>query len=86
MNQFGRFKFFHACTILLALTFVGIKSYEYHDKFTHYSIKLANGKIADGHLVEKSKDFNLSDPDLTKRTGEIVIHHAMKSIWPANPG
>jgi len=26
MNQFGRFKFFHACTILLALTFVGIKS------------------------------------------------------------
>src|SRR5205807_10034066 len=69
MNQFGRFKFFHACTILLALTFVGIKSYEYHDKFTHYSIKLANGKIADGHLVEKSKDFNLE-----QKTGEIAIH------------
>jgi len=74
MGQFGRFKFFHACTILLALTFVGIKSYEYHDKFTHYSIKLADGQIADGHLVEKSKDFNLTNPDLTKRTGEIVIH------------
>ena len=29
MNQFGRFKFFHACTLCLALTFVGIKSYEY---------------------------------------------------------
>src|SRR5205823_13127847 len=28
MNQYGRFKFLHACTILLALTFVGIKSYE----------------------------------------------------------
>src|SRR4051794_34242016 len=26
MNQFGRFKFYHACTILLAMTFVGIKS------------------------------------------------------------
>src|SRR5438477_7301081 len=51
MNQFGRFKFFHACTILLALTFVGIKSYEYHDKFTHYEITLQDGKIADGHLV-----------------------------------
>src|SRR6185295_11954806 len=69
MNQYGRFKFFHACTILLALTFVGIKSYEYHDKFTHYSITLADGKIADGHLVEKSKDF-----DLAKKTGEVVIH------------
>jgi cytochrome c oxidase subunit 3 len=69
MNQLGRFKFFHACTILLALTFVCIKSYEYHDKFTHYSIKLANGKIADGHLVEKSKDF-----DLQAKTGEITIH------------
>ena len=52
MNQFGRFKFFHACTICLALTFVGIKSYEYHDKFTHYEIALADGKFADGHFIE----------------------------------
>jgi cytochrome c oxidase subunit 3 len=69
LNQFGKFKFYHACTICLALTFVGIKSYEYHDKFTHYSIKLADGKIADGHLVEKSKDFNLQ-----AKSGEVVIH------------
>jgi cytochrome c oxidase subunit 3 len=69
MNQFGRFKFFHACTLCLALTFVGIKSYEYHDKFTHYSINLVGGKIADGHLVEKSNDF-----DLAKKSGYIVIH------------
>ena len=69
MNQYGRFKFFHACTILLALTFVGIKSYEYHDKFMHYSIKLADGTIADGHFVEKSKDF-----DLEKKTGDFTIH------------
>src|SRR5215813_14956872 len=68
MNQFGKFKFYHACTILLACTFVAIKSYEYHDKFTHYSIKLADGKIADGHLVEKSSDFNLA-----QKTGQIVI-------------
>jgi cytochrome c oxidase subunit 3 len=69
MNQFGKFKFYHACTILLALTFVCIKSYEYHDKFTHYSIKLADGRIADGHHLEKSKDF-----DLAKKTGEVSIH------------
>ena len=54
MNQFGRFKFFHACTLLLALTFVCIKSYEYHDKFTHYEITLKDGRIADGHMVENN--------------------------------
>ncbi len=56
MNQFGRFKFFHACTLCLALTFVGIKSYEYHDKFIHYEIALQDGRIVDGHLVEKTPD------------------------------
>ncbi len=56
MNQFGRFKFFHSCTLLLALTFVCIKSYEYHDKFTHFEIELKDGRIADGHLVSKSAE------------------------------
>jgi cytochrome c oxidase subunit 3 len=56
MNQFAKFKFYHACTLCLALTFVGIKSYEYYDKFIHYEITLKDGKIADGHLVKKSAD------------------------------
>src|ERR1035437_2651525 len=50
VREFGKFKFFHACTILLALAFLGIKSYEYHDKWIHYEIQLNNGKIADGHF------------------------------------
>ncbi|MHC1769787.1 MAG: heme-copper oxidase subunit III [Verrucomicrobiia bacterium] len=54
MNQFGRFKVFQAFTILLALTFVGIKSYEYRDKFTHYEVLMTDGRTADGHLVEKT--------------------------------
>jgi cytochrome c oxidase subunit 3 len=69
VREFGKFKFFHACTILLALTFLGIKSYEYHDKWIHYEINLTSGKIADGHLVEKSPDF-----DLAKKTGTVTIH------------
>ncbi len=52
MNQFNRFKRFHACTLCLALTFVCIKSYEYHDKFIHFEIALKDGRIADGHLVK----------------------------------
>ncbi len=51
-RQFGRFKFFHAMTLLCAMTFVGIKSFEYRDKFLHYEIQLNDGRIADGHFVE----------------------------------
>ena len=72
VRDFGKFKFFHACTILLALTFLGIKSYEYHDKWIHYEIQLTSGNFADGHLVEKSKNF-----DLAKKTGTVTLHGRM---------
>src|SRR3989441_8334541 len=57
MNNFGKFKFYHACTILLALTFVCIKSYEYHDKFTHYEVALTDGNFVDGHMKENHLQF-----------------------------
>ena len=69
VRDFGKFRIFHACTILLALTFLTIKSFEYHDKLIHYEIKLTNGKFADGHLMEKSADF-----DLAKKTGSVTLH------------
>jgi len=68
-KQYGRFKFFHACTILFALTFVGIKSFEYHDKFTHYEVVLKDGRIADGHMVE-----NKLAREGTAYTGSVVIN------------
>ena len=46
MNQFSRFKVFQACTLALALTFVGIKSFEYSDKWTHYDIRFKNEAAA----------------------------------------
>jgi cytochrome c oxidase subunit 3 len=69
VGQFRKFKFFHACTLLLALSFLCVKMYEYHDKWIHYEIKLADGTFADGHLVEKSADF-----DLAKKTGSVTLH------------
>lgn len=50
-RQFSKFKFYHACTILLAITFLGIKSYEYRDKFHHYQVLKADGTYVDGHFV-----------------------------------
>jgi cytochrome c oxidase subunit III len=58
VRQFGRFKFFHGCTLLLGLTFVGIHLTEYHDDLTHYEIHLKNSQIADGHMVENSPKEN----------------------------
>jgi cytochrome c oxidase subunit III len=40
MKQFGRFKIFQAITVVCALAFLCIKSFEYHDKFTHYEVWL----------------------------------------------
>ncbi len=56
LNQFPRYKLFHGLTIVLALTFLGIKSYEYRDKFLHYEVQLKDGRIADGHMVENKPD------------------------------
>jgi cytochrome c oxidase subunit III len=75
MNQFGRFKFFHACTLLLALTFVCIKSYEYHDKFTHYEVALKDGRIVDGHLVSQEPNgVVLSGRYVTDRKELFNLH------------
>jgi len=78
MNQFGKFRFYHACTLLLALTFVCIKSYEYHDKFTHYEIITKEGKVADGHLVTKTADqITISGRyvDDRKELYDLKAHH-----------
>lgn len=56
MKRFDLFKMFQAGTLVFALAFVCIKSYEYHDKFTHYEVVMADGNVADGHLVEKTED------------------------------
>jgi cytochrome c oxidase subunit III len=50
VGQIGKFKFFHACTLLLALAFVVIHLNEYNEDLTHYEIHLTSGVIADGHF------------------------------------
>jgi len=50
MGQFGRFKFYQAITLLCALSFLGIKSFEYRDKFTHYEVWKTDKTRITGHI------------------------------------
>src|SRR5271156_2811199 len=43
MKNFGAFKRYQAITLLCSLAFLGIKSYEYRDKFKHYEIHAKPG-------------------------------------------
>lgn len=55
MNNFARYRKFQAVTILCALGFLGIKSVEYSDKFTHYEIWFKDGKRQTGHIYHEGK-------------------------------
>src|SRR5690606_31808920 len=54
MNQFNKFKLYQGITVVCALIFCLIKAFEYKDKFTHYEVRLKDGTILDGHLIEKT--------------------------------
>ncbi len=58
VRDFGKFKFFHACTLLCALAFLCIKLVEYHEHLNHYEIKLADGRIADGDMERNNSADN----------------------------
>jgi len=52
VGNFGRYKFYQAITILCALAFLAIKSYEYREKFLHHEVWL-NQKIKVTHGNEE---------------------------------
>jgi cytochrome c oxidase subunit III len=68
-RNYGQFKLFHALTLVCAVAFLGVKTYEYRDKFLHYEVQLKDGRIADGHLIE-------SKPDHIVLHGRFVSSHA----------
>jgi cytochrome c oxidase subunit 3 len=70
MKQFGRFKIFQACTVVCALMFLGIKSFEYRDKFTHYEVWKTDGTRMTGHLEGKPMFLTL---DKVKAAGKSSI-------------
>ncbi|MCS1411192.1 MAG: Cytochrome bo(3) ubiquinol oxidase subunit 3 [Verrucomicrobia subdivision 3 bacterium] len=71
LNKFGQYKFFQAITVICALIFVIVKSFEYRDKFTHYDVVMTDGSRVDGHLIEKTNDY-------------IILNHPVS--YPAEKG
>jgi heme/copper-type cytochrome/quinol oxidase subunit 3 len=50
LGDIFKYRLFMFITVLCAGMFMGLKSYEYYGKFTHYSVKLTDGTILTGHL------------------------------------
>lgn len=63
-NDFIRFRRFMTFTIVCALGFLLIKTFEYREKFSHYVIELNDGTRLTGHLDVNGKSpffWNLKD-------------------------
>lgn len=49
-NNFAKFQKFMVFTVVCALGFLTIKTFEYNEKFTHYVIRMKDGSAVTGHL------------------------------------
>jgi cytochrome c oxidase subunit 3 len=67
VGDFKRYRRFQSITLLCALGFLGIKSYEYNEKFTHYEVWKKDGDRVTGHLEIEGGHHFLTLDKLTKR-------------------
>lgn len=61
MNNFKAFRRYMIVTLVCAFGFLGIKSYEYNEKFTHYELRLKSGEVMTGHLEVNGKHAGFWD-------------------------
>ena len=73
MGNYKKYVLYQAITICCALAFVGIKSKEYYDKFTHYEIWKVDGTRVTGHL-EGNPAFWSDSTLKTKKLDHVMMH------------
>jgi cytochrome c oxidase subunit 3 len=80
MKEFGKYKMFQSITIVCALIFLCIKSYEYHDKFTHYAVDMNPGAVAEVEDIKTGAKSEVTlkpgdslDGHLHQNTDKVVI-------------
>jgi cytochrome c oxidase subunit 3 len=71
MNQFGKFRMYMIITVICALAFLCIKSFEYRDKFLHHEVWLKNS------IVVKHGDH---ETQVTRLTGHFEDHSMMQTV------
>ena len=79
LGDFAKYKRVQAVTILCALGFLGIKSYEYNEKFHHYEVWFHESKLAADNEVLKNQAFvedGLTDADKIGTVPSVVGHLA----------
>ncbi len=82
VREFGKFKFFHACTLLLAVTFLCIKCEEYREHLNHYEIYMKDGTYADGDMVQNdaAQDYIVIDGRYTKNEMDLYDLRSQKVV------
>ena len=83
MGNFGKFRFFQAITLLCALSFLTIKTFEYRDKFTHYEVWKTDGTRLTGHIEGTPWFWNtatLKQKNLDHVTVHPDAHHYAEPI------
>jgi cytochrome c oxidase subunit III len=90
MKDFSKYKKFQAVTLLCALAFLCIKSYEYHDKFSHYEVQMTPGATIQAGEGKDVKDVVLKPGDfvdghlLEQDNEKVVIHgHILNKVEAA---
>jgi cytochrome c oxidase subunit 3 len=90
MREFGRYKIFQAITLLCALAFLCIKSYEYRDKFMHYEVQVPVGTVVQAGEGKEVKPITIAAGDvvdghlLERDNDKVVIHgHIINKVEAA---
>jgi cytochrome c oxidase subunit III len=73
MGNFSAYRKWQSITILCALGFLGIKSFEYRDKWTHYEVWKTDGTRLTGH-IEGSPYFWRTETLARKKLDSIQFH------------
>jgi len=69
LGNFARFRVYMAITLACAFGFLGIKSYEYYEKFTHYEVRLKDGTAMIGHIEGNPAFWSLKTLEQKKLDG-----------------
>ncbi len=83
MRDYFKYQIAMAITVACCFIFLGIKSYEYYGKFTHWAARLADGSVLDGHKPDDAIKFGgvtAVNLDFKHSTDDFLKYAATKDV------